>query len=84
LEATFVKTVYLFRDFDYHPHPRRTVRFHAGITYARVLELAAIEIERAGAGRIIAPCAAGSYLTRDARHAFPDPLRNRRNKPWLI
>jgi hypothetical protein len=75
-----MKTVYLFRDYDYHAHPRRTVRFHAGITYSRVLELAAHEIERNGAGRIIAPEAAGTYLTRDlsrqsvatvdASHAF--------------
>jgi hypothetical protein len=76
------KTVELFRDFDYRPHPRRTVRFHGGITYARVLELAAKEIERAGAGRIISPQdAAGEYLTRtivDAGHAFRP---HRRPKP---
>ena len=68
-----MKTVELFRDFDYRTHPRRTVRFHGGVTYARVLELAAQEIERNGAGRIIPPDAAGSYLTRDmidASHAF--------------
>ena len=60
-----MKTVELWRDFDYRPHPRKTVRFHGGTTYARVLELAAREIERAGAGRIITPHAAGEYLTRD-------------------
>jgi hypothetical protein len=69
-----MKTVELFRDFDYRPHPRKLVRFHAGVTYARVLELAAQEIERNGAGRVISPDgAAGTYSTRDltdARHAF--------------
>jgi hypothetical protein len=68
-----VKTVEMSRDFDYRPHPRKLVRFHAGVTYARVLELAAQEIERNGAGRIISPDAAGTYSTRDltdARHAF--------------
>jgi hypothetical protein len=70
LDATRVKTVELWRDFDYRPHPRKTVRFHANTTYARVLELAAHEIERAGAGRIVHPDPAGNYLTRDASHAF--------------
>jgi hypothetical protein len=72
VDASVVKTVELFRDFDYPLHPRRTVRFHGGVTYARVLELAAREIERKGAGRII-PDAAGTYITRDlidAGHAF--------------
>ena len=75
-----MKTVYLDRDFDYRPHPRRTVRFHAGITYSRVLELAALEIERNGAGRIVpAPSldAAGDCPTVDASHAF----KPRRTKP---
>jgi len=70
-----MKTVELFRDFDYRPHRRKTIRFHAGITYSRVLEIAAREIERNGAGRILvaSPDAAGTYLTRDVRdasHAF--------------
>lgn len=67
-----MKTVELFRDFDYRPHKRKTVRFHGGITYSRVLEIAAREIERAGAGRIMvaSPDAAGTYSTRDARPAF--------------
>ena len=71
-----MKTVELFRDFDYPLHPRRTVRFRGGITYSRVLEIAARRIESAGACRIITapdPDAAGSYLTRDmvdAGHAF--------------
>lgn len=65
-----MKTVELFQDYDYHPHKRKTVRFHAGVTYSRVLEIAALEIERNGAGRIISPGAAGTYLTRDAGHAF--------------
>ena len=73
-----MKTVHLFRDFDYHAHPRKTVRFHAGCTYARVLELAAREIAHSGAGRILdgQAGAAGSYLTRDARPAF-EPRRKR-------
>jgi len=69
-----MKTVELFIDFDYPLHPRRTVRFRGGITYARVLEAAALRIERAGAGRIITPSdPAGTYLTRDmidAGHTF--------------
>lgn len=65
-----MKTVELFQDYDYHPHKRKTVRFHAGITYTRVLEIAAHEIERNGAGRIVSPDAPGTYLTRDAGHAF--------------
>ena len=76
-----MKTVELFRDYDYPLHPRRTVRFCAGTTYSRVLELAAREIERHGAGRIISPCdPAGSYLTRDmvdAGYAFRPKGRKR-------
>ena len=75
-----MKTVELFVDFDYPLHPRRTVRFRGGVTYARVLEIAAREIERHGAGRVISPCdPAGTYLTRDmvdAGHAFR-PKRRR-------
>ena len=69
-----MKTVSVFEDFDYHAHPRKTVRFHAGNTYSRVLELCALEIERVGAGRIVSPSdPAGTYLTRDmvdAGHTF--------------
>jgi hypothetical protein len=65
-----MKTVELFRDFDYRPHRRKTVRFHGGTTYSRVIEAAACEIERAGAGRILTSSPAGTYLTRDASHAF--------------
>jgi hypothetical protein len=65
-----MKTVELFRDYDYRPHRRKTIRFHGGITYTRVLEIAAREIERNGAGRIMTPEAAGTYLTRDASPAF--------------
>lgn len=72
-----MKTVELFRDFDYRPHPRKMVRFHAGCTYARVLELAAREIEQSGAGRILdGQDVAGTYLTCDARAAFT-PRRKR-------
>jgi hypothetical protein len=67
-----MKTVYLDRDFDFPLHPRRTVRFHAGVTYSRVLELAAREIERKGAGHIVDPDkpdgAAGNTI--DARAVF--------------
>jgi hypothetical protein len=66
-----MKTVVMEKDFDYRPHPRRTVRFHGGVTYARVLEAAALQIERAGAGRIAMPSdPAGTYETRDASAAF--------------
>jgi hypothetical protein len=70
-----MKTVYLDRDFDYPMHPRRTVRFHAGVTYSRVLEIAAREIERRGAGRIVSkPSDAAGHI--DASHAFKP--RNKR------
>ena len=79
-----MKTVELFRDYDYPLHPRRTVRFCAWTTYSRVLELAAREIERHGAGRILhdglEPDAAGSYLTRDmvdAGYAFRPKKRRK-------
>lgn len=67
-----MKTVYLDRDFDYPLHPRRFVRFYAGTTYSRVLELAAREIERKGAGRIVDPDKPGDAADRivDASHAF--------------
>jgi hypothetical protein len=64
-----MKSVEVFRDFDYQAHPRRTIRFHAGVTYTRVLEAAAKAIERAGAGRVVGQAdAAGSII--DASHAF--------------
>lgn len=65
-----MKTVEVSRNFDYRAHPRKTVRFHAGVTYTRVLEAAATAIVNAGAGRIVSPGAAGQYLTRDASHAW--------------
>ena len=47
------------------------VRFLGGTTYARVIEAAATEIERAGAGRIALPSdPASTYLVRDASAAF--------------
>lgn len=69
-----MKTVYLTRDFDYRPDPRRCVRFVAGKTYAHVLERAAQAIERSGAGRIVSKPsdAAGSVV--DASHAFRKSL----------
>ena len=71
-----MKTVELFRDFDYPLHPRRTVRFHAGTTYSRVLEIAAREIERKGAGRIVhQPSDAVGDIIFDASHAFKRPQR---------
>jgi hypothetical protein len=72
-----MKTVYLTRDFDYRPHPRRAVRFVAGVTYSRVIELAAREIERQGAGRIVPkPFDAAGVV--DARGAF---LPRNKRKP---
>lgn len=56
-------------DFDYHAHPRVTIRFFAGVTYARVIEAAARAIERAEAGRIVTPPGAAGCNV-DARHAF--------------
>ena len=71
-----MKTVELFRDFDYSPVPRKTVRFYAGITYTRVIEAASKAIEHAGAGRVIvAPDAAGNY--QDASRAFRPHNRKR-------
>lgn len=72
-----MKTVKLFRDFDYRPHPRKTVRFHGGTIYTGVLETAAQEIEHAGAGRIVASGVAGTYQTRDARPAFKPRKRSK-------
>jgi len=54
-----MKTVRLDRDYDYVPNRHITVRFSAGITYRRVLERAARDIERAGAGRIV-ECSVGA------------------------
>jgi hypothetical protein len=48
-----MQTVYLNRNFDYRMHPRRMVRFSAGVTYARVIEAAARQIEHHGAGHIV-------------------------------
>jgi hypothetical protein len=67
-----MKTVRLERDFDYCPHRSVTVRFLAGITYRRVLERAARDIERAGAGRIVGCSvdAAGDSSVVDAWNAW--------------
>jgi hypothetical protein len=66
-----MKTVYLDRDFNYPLHPRRSVRFRGGTTYARVLEIAAREIERHGAGRIVPmPSGAAGLPLVDCSHAF--------------
>jgi hypothetical protein len=65
-----MKTVEMFSDFDYAAHPRRTVRFKAGIIYARVLDAAASAIERAGAGRIERDDLGAADQTIDASHAF--------------
>jgi hypothetical protein len=70
-----MKSVELFRTFDYHPHARLTVRFAEGVIYTRVLEAAAKAIERAGAGRIVelgGDGAAGDYQHTiiDASHAW--------------
>jgi hypothetical protein len=64
-----MKTVTVSRDFDYEAHPRKTVRFHAGVTYVCVIEAAAAAIVRAGAGRIVAkPSDPAGFI--DASHAF--------------
>jgi hypothetical protein len=68
-----VKTVELIRDFDYSPDPRRTIRFCAGVTYARVIEAAATAIERAGAGRVVGQADAAGII--DASHAFRPGIR---------
>jgi len=48
-----MKTVELYRSFDYRPNSHMTVRFIGGLTYRHVLEMAARAIERAGAGRVL-------------------------------
>jgi hypothetical protein len=66
-----MKTVQMLRDFAYRPHPRRSIHFAAGITYTRVIDAAARQIEAAGAGRILSPdVAANGYLIRDASNAW--------------
>jgi len=68
-----MKTVYLNRDYDFPLHPRRSVRFRSGTTYDRVLEIAAREIERKGAGRIVSKPLDAAGLPDDmidARQAF--------------
>jgi hypothetical protein len=75
-----MKTVTMLRDYDYAPHPRRSIHFRAGVTYARVLEAAAREIERAGAGRILCPPdTAGTYIVKDASHAFRPGNKGRKS-----
>ena len=79
--AARVKTVKMLTDYDYRLHPRRSVRFRAGTTYARVLELAARDIERHGAGRIVdlPPDDAAGPDVIDTRHLWtPDGTRKRR------
>jgi hypothetical protein len=66
-----MKTVQMLRDYRYVPHPRRSIHFAAGVTYTRVIDAAARQIEAAGAGRILSPdVASNGYLTRDASHAW--------------
>jgi hypothetical protein len=65
-----VKTVELFRTFDYRPDPRRCVRFVAGKTYAHVLERAAQAIEHSGAGRIVHKPSDAVGRVVDASQAF--------------
>lgn len=68
-----MKTVAMDSEFHYVPATDRriTVRFEAGVTYRRVLETAAREIERVGAGRIVhvADGVTGANIA-DARNAF--------------
>ena len=75
-----MKTVELATNFDYCPDPHITIRFHAGITYRRVIEAAALAIVCAGAGRVVeTPSLPGDAagLTVDARHAFTPRHRRR-------
>jgi hypothetical protein len=66
-----MKTVQMLRDYMYVTHPRRSIQFKAGVTYTRVIDAAARQIEAAGAGRILTPdVASNGYLTRDASHAW--------------
>lgn len=69
-----MKTVELFREYRYTPATDRrvTIRFEGGMIYRRVLETAAREIERKGAGRIISAPQAGAtgIPVADAGHAF--------------
>jgi hypothetical protein len=65
-----MKTVEMVRDYNYRLHPRKLVQFKAGITYRRVLETAAREIERAGAGRIVGSNSDPAGDSVDARDAF--------------
>jgi hypothetical protein len=62
-----MKTVFMLRTYDYRPHPARAVRFLEGVTYSHVLEAAAREIEREGAGRIVY---AHEEMTIDAGPVF--------------
>jgi hypothetical protein len=64
-----MKTVSMIHDFDYVAHPRRTIRFQAGVVYTRVIERAAQAIEQAGAGRIVMDAAGTSDMT-DASDAW--------------
>jgi hypothetical protein len=66
-----MKTVEVVRQFDYTPPSDRRVmfRFFAGVVYERVIDAAALGIERAGAGRIVTGSAPG-LKSVDAKHAF--------------
>jgi hypothetical protein len=70
LDAARMKTVEVTRDYAYRLDKRRLVQFKAGITYRRVLETAAREIERAGAGRIVGSNTDPAGSSVDARDAF--------------
>lgn len=73
-----MKTVYLYRNFDYRAHRKWSVRFQAGITYQRVIEAAAAAIVRAGAGRVLSDLGEDTAgLIVDARSAF-EPRKRRR------
>lgn len=69
-----MKTVELFHEYFYVPATDRRimVRFEGGVIYKRVLETAAREIERKGAGRIVSAPQADATGMRilDAGHAF--------------
>jgi hypothetical protein len=62
-----MRTVAVWRTFDYRPDPRITVRFFAGTIYRRVIEAAARAIEDADAGAIVEHT---TVTTQDASDAW--------------
>lgn len=48
-----MKTVEMFRDFNYTPHPAQTIAYKSGQTYERVPEAAVRAIILDDAGRVV-------------------------------